>query len=172
MNSAQKGYLGITVCVQAILGYLISTCVVRLSWPYFWVAHYEDLLLLRPEAATVGCCRRQQHLWSHRSPYSRPEASIFSCGQRPQDFLTHMSGRMVTIIQNNPQLLEYIFFELLKSEPYWLSYPLIVRKKYISITSHIVNSRVFENCLYSHISEGKKIFMNGQMLTLQQIIEF
>ena len=28
----------------------------------FWVAHCDDLRLLRPEAATVGCCRRQQHL--------------------------------------------------------------------------------------------------------------
>ena len=47
------------------------------------------------------CCRRQQHLWSHRNPYSRPEADIFSCGRRPQVFLSHMSrpksGRKVTI---------------------------------------------------------------------------
>ena len=27
----------------------------------FWVVHCRDLGLLRPEAATVGCCRRQQH---------------------------------------------------------------------------------------------------------------
>ena len=68
----------------------------------FWVAHCDDPLLLRPEAATVGCCRRQQHLWSHRNPYLRPEAAIFSCGRRPQDFLCHMSrqklGHMVTIM--------------------------------------------------------------------------
>ena len=74
---------------------------VCLSWPFFGVAHCDDLLLWRPEAATVGCCQRQQHLWSHRNPYSRPEAAIFSCGRRPQDFLSHMSrqksGRMVTI---------------------------------------------------------------------------
>ena len=29
--------------------------------------------LLRPEVATIGCCRRQQHLWDHRNPFSRPE---------------------------------------------------------------------------------------------------
>ena len=62
-----------------------------ISWPFFWVAHCDDLRLSRPEAATVGCCRRQQHLWSHRNPYSRPEAAIISCGRRPQDFLSHMS---------------------------------------------------------------------------------
>ena len=57
-----------------------------LSWPFFWVAHCDDLRLLRPEVATVGCCRRQQHLSSHRNPYSRPEAAIFTCGRRQQDF--------------------------------------------------------------------------------------
>ena len=62
-----------------------------LSWPFFWVVHCDDLGLLQPEAATVGCCRRQQHLWSHRNPYSRPEAVIFSCCRRPRDFLSHMS---------------------------------------------------------------------------------
>ena len=67
----------------------------------FGVAHCDDLRLLRPEAATVGCCRRQQHLWSHRNPYSRPQDAVFTCGRRPQDFLSpmsrHKSGRMFTI---------------------------------------------------------------------------
>ena len=76
---------------------------IYISWQCFRVAHCDDLRLSRPEAATVGCCRRQWHLWSHRNPYSRPEAAIFSCGRRPQDFLKHMSrqksGRMVTIVK-------------------------------------------------------------------------
>ena len=37
---------------------------------------------MRPQVATVGCCLRQQHFWSHRNPYSRPEAAIFSYGRR------------------------------------------------------------------------------------------
>ena len=68
---------------------LTNSCKTKLT--IFGVAHCDELGLLRLEAATVGCCRRQQHLWSHRNPYSRPEAAIFSCGQRPQDFLSHMS---------------------------------------------------------------------------------
>ena len=61
-----------------------------LSWPFFWIAQCDDLGLLRPEASTVGCCWRQQNLWSHRKTYSGPEAAIFSCGRGPQDFLNHM----------------------------------------------------------------------------------
>ena len=77
----------------------------------FWVAHCDDPLLLRSEAATFGCCQRQQHLWSHRNPYSRPEAAIFSCGRRPQDFLGHMSrqksGRMVSLV-NESMCVSYL----------------------------------------------------------------
>ena len=74
---------------------------VYMNWSFFGIAHCGDLGLLRPEAATVGSCRRQQHLWCHRNPYSRPEAAIFSCGRRTQDFLSHVSrqksGRMVSL---------------------------------------------------------------------------
>ena len=76
-------------CLEKIWEMTAGCGIIKL--PIFWVAHCDDLLLLRPEAATVGCCRRQQHLWSHRNPYSRPEAAIFSCGLWPQDFLSHMS---------------------------------------------------------------------------------
>ena len=34
----------------------------------FWIAHCDDLRLLRSEAATVGCGRSPQHSSSHREP--------------------------------------------------------------------------------------------------------
>ena len=45
--------------------------------------------ILGPEAVTVGCGRRPQHLQSHRNPYSRLEAATVPCARRAQDSLSH-----------------------------------------------------------------------------------
>ena len=56
--------------------------------------------ILRPEVATVGCCRRQQHLWGHRNPYSRPEAATVPCARGAQDFISHRWIRNMWMFPN------------------------------------------------------------------------
>ena len=89
--------------------------------------------ILRPEVATVGCCRRQQHLWGHRNLYSRPEAATVPCTRRAQDSISHWWLRnmwMSSKVTIRPGGLFYTFI-----------FAMVIKRRSLFLSSHWCSHR-------------------------------